>query len=256
MKRLIGLGVLTVLLGTAALAQGTSFDATELEAYVRSDETDAGFVTTFEWSQSGFWTYQTRFDEYDGCALTFEDGSSGVFRLDFALADSDLVPVPYAMLKGVLDAPADLSSLVLSAGNSALLFDFLPVDHRLNQWEEYDGEYEFSLMCPLGTAGTDLWREALWQEGAVDLIFTRWDGTCAKARIGPLPPWDEAGDSSVTAFDLFYDGLTRSGYVDENGNIAEEERSYLSILEDIGLLDVPRCISAPDGLLTEGHQAL
>ena len=29
MKRLIGLGVLTVLLGTAALAQGTSFDATE-----------------------------------------------------------------------------------------------------------------------------------------------------------------------------------------------------------------------------------
>ena len=85
MKRLIGLGVLTVLLGTAALAQGTSFDATELEAYVRSDETDAGFVTTFEWSQSGFWIYQTRFDEYDGCALTFEDGSSGVFRLDLSL---------------------------------------------------------------------------------------------------------------------------------------------------------------------------
>ena len=71
-----------------------------------------------------------------------------------------------------------------------------------------------------------------------------------------MPPWDEAGDSSVTAFDLFYDGLTRSGYVDENGNIAEEERSYLSILEDIGLLEAPRCISAPDGLLTEGLQAL
>lgn len=256
MKRLIGLGALALLLGATALAQEISFDADRLEAYVRSDETDAGFATTFEWSQSGFWIYQTRFDEYDGCALTFDDGTSGVFRLDFTLADSDLVPVPYAMLEGVLDAPADFSSLVLSAGNCMLLFDFLPVDHRLNQWEEYDGEYEFSLMCPLGTAGMDLWREVRRQEGAVDLIFTRQDGTYAKARVGPLPPWDESGGSSATAFDLFYDGLTQSGYVDESGNISEEERTYLSILEDIGLLEAPRCISAPDGLLTEGRQAL
>lgn len=256
MKRLIGLGVLTVLLGTAALAQGTSFDAAELEAYVRSDETDAGFVTTFEWSQSGLWTYQTRFDEYDGCALTFDDGTSGVFRLDFALADSGLTPVPYAMLEGVLDAPSDLSALELSAGNCTLCFDFPPEDHRLTQWEEYDGEYEFSLMCPLGTAGMDLWREARGQDGAVDLVFTRWDGTCAKAWVGPLPPWDEAGGSSSTAFDLFYDGLIRSGYVDKNGNISEENRIYLAFLEDIGLLEAPRCVSVPDGLLTEGHQSL
>lgn len=256
MKRLIGLGMLALLLGTTALAKGISFDAARLEAYVRSDETDAGYVTSFERSEGCLWIYQTRFDEYDGCALTFDDGTAGMFTLDFALADTDLTPVPYAMLKGVLDAPADLSSLALSAGNSVLLFDFLPVDHRFNQWEEYDGEYEFSLMCPLGTAGMDLWREVRRQDGTVDLVLTRWDGTCAKARVGPLPPWDASGGSRDTAFDLFYDGLTRSGYVDENGNISEEERIYLAILEDIGLLEVPRCVSSPDGLLTEGRQAL
>ena len=247
MRRLIWLAVALAAFLRPAGAGASGFDVRALAEYALSDETDVGYVTVFEQSGSWFseWTYQTDFDEYDW-ELRFSDGTAGCLRLDFALAGQGDMAVPLLMAEGVCEAPMALAGLSLSAGGGVYGLSFEKDDARLALWEEYDGEYEFSLTCYLGSGGLAFWRELRGAQGALQLTLTRQDGCLAQITQSAMPPWDERQAAQSTALDLFLDGLARAGYVRGDGVPTQETLDWLRVVEQSGMAEGLRVSGSPE----------
>lgn len=229
MRRLTGLVILLAFLAPQC-ACAAPFDPGALEAYVTDDRTDAGYVTLFEGSPFSEWSYQTDFDEYDYQAA-FDDGAQLALRLDFALGGWGNIGVPMLMAQGVCSAPLDLAGLCFCTDGGMYEMRFEPNDSRLSQWEEYDGEYEFSLVCYLGGGGLAFWQELRQAKGAFQLTLTRQDGLCARIVQSPMPLWDERLSARGTALDLFLDGLVRAGYTRDDGSPTQQTLELLRAID-------------------------
>jgi len=247
MRRLTGLVILLAFLAPQS-ACAALFDPGALEAYVTDDHTDAGYVTLYEGSPFSEWSYQSDFDEYDYEAA-FDGGAQLSLRLDFALGGWGNIGVPMLMAQGVCSAPLELAGLRFCTGGGTYEMCFEPNDSRISQWEEYDGEYEFSLVCYLGGGGLAFWRELRQAKGAFQLTLTRQDGGCAQIAQSPMPLWDERQPAQGTALDLFLDGLACAGYTQDDGSPTQQTLELLRAIEQGGAMEGLRVSVSPEEAL-------
>ena len=229
--------LLVVLLLTQFAAPATAepfddrFDVELLYAYCMAEDTPAYDLTLFSSGETETfedWQYLT----YDG-SMQYDFSSEtlgGYVDLSFLISGSKSdFGIPFLYLDGWCDQKFSVKLLQLLIGDRVYWLDVKRMTDGFLLEPDGDGGYDFDLILPLGNPGIALLRDLHDADFAFSLRLYDAKKLCFAIEQPPLTEVDGG-------YAVFYEGLVRSRFLDEDGRVQESIATLVSSLDGDSLM--------------------
>lgn len=207
------------------------FDVELLYAYSIAEDTPAYDLTLFSSEETETfedWQYLT----YDGSMqYDFSSGTlAGYVDLSFVISGSKSdFGVPFLCLEGWSDQKFSAKLLQLLIGDRVYWLDLKRyTDGFLLEPDGADG-YDFDLILPLGNPGIALLRDLHDADFAFSLRLYDAKKLCFAIEQPPMTGAD-------SGYAVFYEGLVRSRFLDDNGQVQESIATSVAVLDGDSLM--------------------
>ena len=229
--------LLVVLLLTQFAAPATAepfddrFDVELLYAYCMAEDTPAYDLTLFSSGETETfedWQYLT----YDG-SMQYDFSSEtlgGYVDLSFLISGSKSdFGIPFLYLDGWCDQKFSVKLLQLLIGDRVYWLDVKRMTDGFLLEPDGDDGYDFDLILPLGNPGIALLRDLHDADFAFSLRLYDAKKLCFAIEQPPLTEVDGG-------YAVFYEGLVRSRFLDEDGRVQESIATLVSSLDGDSLM--------------------
>ncbi|MDL2318876.1 hypothetical protein LJC74_07385 [Eubacteriales bacterium OttesenSCG-928-A19] len=213
------------LMGAArASAQVPSLPSALLAYIAQQMEGETEFISFADDGSPAMDTWQY---EFEFPTLQYAVEAAGIAfrpRAFLGLMGSADDAMPYLYIGGTSSQPFDVPRVSLRAGSHEFTMDCtLAEDYLFFGDVEPDGQSQaFELILVMGSDGVTLLSALKENACALEMYVFLNDTDAYLALRQP------ALEGAPTAYDLFYEGLLRSGYLDVNGNVSPETTGLLS----------------------------